>query len=389
MSGSPPFVRLATLLVISLNLRPVISSLPPLGTQIQASTGWNDAQLGLLTSLPVLVMAFGAPLVPVLARQLGRATTAGLGMLLIVAAIFARFFTSGAPALLLTSALVGGAGIAITAGTLPGFVREWFPDRVTSTTGLTTGAMIIGAAAAALLAVPLAQSTGSWSLSVGAWSVPACAALLMWIVIAKRSHISPIPVDARISLPLRNGYAWAIAAFLAMNSFVFYALVAWLAISFDERGWTEGEGGALLGFGTSMQIFGALVLPRLVERLRRGRTATVMVVITATSVALAIIGVAPQLATWFLVAIVGMGLGAAFALALAFIPATARSPNEAGRIAALAFLVGYSMAALGPVTLGFLAESLGWAACLVALAVIAFGQVAPAAVLARRTRGRD
>jgi CP family cyanate transporter-like MFS transporter len=388
MSGPSTAVRLTTLLFISLNLRPVISSLPPIGTQIQESTGWNDPQLGLLTSVPVLVMAFGAPIVPLMALRLGRATTVSTGMALIAVATFTRFFASGHPVLLVVSALVGGAGIAVTAGVMPGFVRDWFPSKVTSTTGETTGAMIIGAAAAALLAVPMSQWLGGWQLAAGAWCLPALAALVLWMQVARRSPVAAIPVNSRISLPIRNVNAWMIAGFLAVNSFVFYALVAWLAISFDERGWTPAEGGALLGFGTSMQIVGALLLPRLVERLNRGRTAAVIAVISVTAAALFALAIAPHLGTWLLVALVGIGLGAAFALALSFIPATASSPNDAGRIAALAFLVGYTMAALGPVTLGFFAETVGWTICLAALGLVTMGQIVPAVALARRTEGK-
>ena len=381
-------IRLLTLLLISLNLRPAISSLPPLGTQIQESTAWSNSQLGLLTSLPVLVMALGAPVVPLIARRIGRSATVSTGMAVLVAAVFIRFFAEAHSAILLASAIAAGVGIAVVAGTLPGFVREWFADRLTSTTGQTTGAMIIGAAVAALLAVPLANWLGSWSLSAGAWALPALMVLLIWIAVTKRSPVSAIPSDARISLPIRNVNAWTIAAFLAINSFVFYSLVAWLPISFDERGWTESEGGALLGFGTGMQIIGALVLPRLVEGMKWGRTPAIIGVIVATSIALVIMGISPELATWLVVAIVGVGLGATFSLALAFIPATAPSTNEAGRIAALAFLVGYAMAALGPVTLGFWAERLGWAVCLVGLGIITLFQVVPAAALARRTGHR-
>ena len=52
--------RIAAILLVGLNLRPVLASVPPLLDWVQAATRMSDTVAGLLTALPVFVMGLGA-----------------------------------------------------------------------------------------------------------------------------------------------------------------------------------------------------------------------------------------------------------------------------------------------------------------------------------------
>ena len=55
---------LAVVVLVAVNLRLALSSLPAVATLIQDETGWNDAFIGALTTVPVLgmgVFALGVP----------------------------------------------------------------------------------------------------------------------------------------------------------------------------------------------------------------------------------------------------------------------------------------------------------------------------------------
>ncbi|MDA2987388.1 MAG: MFS transporter, partial [Actinomycetota bacterium] len=350
---------------------------------IQASFGWSDVQIGLLTAIPILCLALAAPVVPGLARRLGRIPTTMLGLALIAVGAGVRAYSELWPPLLVVSAGVGGVGIAIGAVLLPSFVQQWFPQKATTTTGLTAAFLIFGAAAAAALAVPLSLWTGSWPRALAAWAIPPLVALPAWLYISRRSGSRDVIAAGPARLPWRSSAAWSITAFLTLNAVAFYSLVAWMATSYDQRGWTQVEGGVLLGYGTAMQIVGAIVVTRVVQRLPNRRPAYAVMII-ATSVALLIVGFAPGFLTWIVVGVLEIGLGAGFALGLALLPERAKTPAAAARATAMAFLVTYSVASLSPMLVGALASlSHSWATVYTVLAVVVLGQLAAIVALKR------
>src|SRR5438067_10873949 len=78
--GVPPTLRPALLvlavILLALNLRTTVASLPPLLATIQRDLGLTGPAAGVLTSLPVLCMAFFAPVGHRLAHRAGREATA-------------------------------------------------------------------------------------------------------------------------------------------------------------------------------------------------------------------------------------------------------------------------------------------------------------------------
>ena len=69
---------LATVVLVTLNLRPFLTAVGPLGQTIQASTGMDLSALAWLTLLPMALMGAGAWAAPAALRRLGaRACVAG------------------------------------------------------------------------------------------------------------------------------------------------------------------------------------------------------------------------------------------------------------------------------------------------------------------------
>ena len=116
---------------------------------------------GSLTTLPVLLMGVFALVVPVIATRVGRRRTVWLAMLVLTIAMAMRL-AALVPGVLHVSAILGGIGIALAAGLVPGIVREQMPDAIGAVTGMWTASMFAGAALAAGLTVPIAMWTGSW-----------------------------------------------------------------------------------------------------------------------------------------------------------------------------------------------------------------------------------
>ncbi len=380
-TGGP--ASIAAVALLALNLRPVISSVPPLTLDIKASFGWDDVEIGFLSAIPILCLALASPLVPRVAARLGRLPTIFLGLSLIALGGGMRLSAELFPALLVLSAGIGGVGIAIGAVLIPSFVQQWFPHKATTTTGLTTAMLIGGGAAASAITVPLSDWLGSWPRALAFWAIPALVAFPAWLLIARRMGHQEYAPSRRTSLPWRSRAAWSVAAFLALNGMVFYSLLAWMAPSYDERGWTQVEGGVLLGYGTAMQVVGAIVISRMVQRLDDRRPAYVALVL-ATAAALLLVGVAPQFCTWIVIGVLQVALGAGFALGLALLPECSTTPDAAARATAMAFLIAYSLASLSPVLIGALTSvAHSWTTVYVVLAVLALGQLAAILTLPR------
>ena len=124
----------AVVVVVSLNLRPVLTSVGPISDLIQAGTGLSTSAMGLLASVPVLCMGIGALCTPWIIRTIGMdsAVVAALVALGITTAI--RSFVPGAGLWIGTVGI--GLAIGVLNGVLPPIIKRDFPTR--STMGLFT-----------------------------------------------------------------------------------------------------------------------------------------------------------------------------------------------------------------------------------------------------------
>ena len=389
-SGKALSVGLATtaLIVLSLNLRPAIASLPPLTTDIQQDLGWSNAVIGLITAIPILCMAILSPVIPRIAARWGRIPTATGALVLILLGTSLRLFAANVPVLLPLSAVFAGLGIAIGAGLAPAFVREWFPHRIGAMTGLYSGSMIFGAAVGSAISVPLLLLTGSWADALAIWSVLALAGVFLWLFVSLRqcrhdvTQLAAPPAIAK-SLPWHSRVAWTLAGYLALNAFVFYSLLAWLAPSYSDRGWTQQNAGFLLAFSSIGQMIGALVLPRLMNRFA-SRRVLFTVVIAMSLIGTIGMGFMPYVAPLLFISLHALGLGGTFALGLALLSEYSPTPDAAARLTGLAFLVSYIFGALGPVVMGLvLSASSSWELVYGILCVLLMGQLLIALPLKR------
>lgn len=369
---------LLTLALVALNLRMVLTSIPPLTLDIQAATGWNDTTIGLLTTVPVIVMGLAALAVPAIAQRVGRPQTVWIALTVLVLASAGRL-AADLPGVLFVTAFLGGLGIALASGLVPAIVRAELPQATGHATGLWTASMFTGAALAAALSVPIALATGSWQWGLAAWAVPAVMALALWTVVEspyrrRDTDRASGAIDIR-ALPWRNPLAWALTAYLAINSIVFYTALAWIAPSLDERGWTTEEGGLLLGLFTASQVAAALLMPGLTQRLP-GRRAVWAATVIVTAACLVSLAYTPGFLTTVVLFAFGFANAGGFTIGLAMLAEFAPDAQSSARLTAMAFAVTYLLAAIGPVLAGVLLDAAGsWTLLYVALAVIALAQL--------------
>jgi MFS transporter, CP family, cyanate transporter len=375
----PARLLLLAIVLVAVNLRASLASLPPLVHTIQSDLGLSGAVAGLLTTLPVLCMGVFAPVSQRLAHAIGREATVGVALVLLLLGLLMRLAGSVLP-LLFLSTLLAGIGIALCGTVLPGIVKEFFAHRPGIVTGVYLLAMMVGATAASALAVPLSNALGSWERSLASWSVLAVVGLLAWlpVVRAVNDHDDPSEASpgAPVALPWRSPTAWLLASYLAMQSFGFYSQLAWIPPSYEDRGWTARDAGLLLAVWSIVQLASGLGVPILADRLTDRRP------LVAGSVSCGLLGllgvlIAPDAAPVLWVSLMGLGQGGGFAVALVKLVDYAPSPAAAARLSALVFLVAYSTASLGPLVFGAVHDATdGFTVPYAVLAVVLVAQLA-------------
>ncbi|UUV31904.1 MFS transporter [Amycolatopsis roodepoortensis] len=371
------------LLVIAANLRPSLTGVGPLLDQVQADLGLSAAVAGLLNTLPLLAFAVISPLVPRLAARRGPERVLAGALVVLTVGIAIRWIPTVAG--LFGGTVLIGAGIAVGNVLLPSLIKRDFPTKV----GLLTSAYatVMGgvAAVASGVAVPISEvAPGGWSTALGCWIVLALLAIALWSPQLR----TPPPVAATVHgghrLPWKSGLAWAVTAFMGLQSLGFYVVVTWLPGVVQDTGISPASAGWLLFLFQVVAVLTSLAAPALLRRARdqRGLATVNSLIMLAGYVGLLL---APEWAVvWTIV--LGFGGGACLVLALAFLGLRAQDAAGAGALSAMAQSVGYLLAAVGPVLFGLLhSVSSGWQAPLILMCVAAFGQAVVAMVAGKGT----
>lgn len=178
----------------------------------------------------------------------------------------------------------------------------------------------------------------------------------------------------------KSTIAWAVTLYFGLTVFVHYAAIAWLPAVLKDTGHSLTQAGALHGW---MQFAGAIPGLALMPLLHRMKDQRWLAVLSPALAAVGLFGliVSPQWSLVWVLAI-GIGLGAAFVLGLAFIGLRSSSTDQAASLSGMTQGIGYLLAAIAPVLIAYfhsLARS--WTSPLTVLVLLsvvtcAFGLVA-------------
>jgi MFS transporter, CP family, cyanate transporter len=347
---------LIALFVAALSLRAQLVGIGPLFPDIQRDLGTAHAVVGLLGTIPVLCMGLFAPLAAFAAAHLGLRKTMTFGVAMI--GLFGLLRSVAPNAILLVLATVPvGIGMGIGNGVAPLVVKEWVPERPASGTGLYASGIQLGAAAAALLAVPLAGAFGGWRWTLIVFSVLACLVLALWYALT-RDHPEHVAPPAKVPrLPWRSRRAWLLVGIFAAMSCSFYGFAAWLPDAYVERGWSAGGAGVLLSLISLPAIPASFIVPWLSDRGASRRPALVSVSLIGLAAAIGLAAFASLAYVWALFA--GIAQGGMFALVMTLPLDFEESPERTGGLVAMMLGVGYTVAATAPVVLGALRDLTG------------------------------
>jgi CP family cyanate transporter-like MFS transporter len=368
--------------LVALNLRGPVTGLPPLLDRISQDLQLSSTQLGLMTSLPLLAFALFAPVTSWLTRyfQIERLLASGVGLIAI--GMIIRSF--GSISTLYLGAVFIGAGIAIGNVLLPSLLKREFPNYIVQLTAIYVLMMSIGGFTMSSLAVPLSlfaeqnpitlpmssSKMSGWSFALICQTVLIFLPLIAWFSFKITQHQLPQTGNSEVAQKVwRSITAWQVAGFLAFNSLINYIVVAWVPSILISNGYTDSTAGLYQGY---LQLAGALpslILAPFLNRLGSHRR----LCLCATSLScLSILGFLflPSWSGYWSVCF-GFGISIGFILGLSFVGLRTNSPKQAAALSGMAQLIGYTLAAVGPVLIGALYDWQGsWQAPLYVILVI-------------------
>jgi CP family cyanate transporter-like MFS transporter len=372
--GTGPGARLslvllaAGIMVLAVNLRAAISSLPPVFPDLSAALHLSSASVAVLAAVPVLCFGLFSGLAAPLSRSFGEERVLLAALLLLAGGLLLRGAWPGF--MLFPGTVLAGGSIALMNVLLPSLVKRRRPQQAGLLIGSYLLMLSLGAVVASLIAVPVLRAAGGtghggagWpiQLTLGLWALPALLAAVVWLPQIRYRTEPPPAVPgtraARASMH-RHALAWQVAGFMGLQSMVYYATLSWLPTLFQDRGVSATSAGGLLALMNLGNAITAMLMPVLAQRARDQR---LLVAATAAAMAAGLCGsaFAPTggAVAWTL--LLGLGQGSSLALAIFFTMARAPDPVTAASLSGFAQSAGYLIATIGPLAVGFLHTASG------------------------------
>lgn len=359
-SSRAGFVALSLgVLLLAFNLRPAITSLPPIFPQLQERLGLSSTAVTLLATLPVVCFGVFSAIAARTARRFGEERTLGVAVTLVAIGMLARAVFPHT--LLFVGTVIACGAIALMNVLLSSLIKRRSPERASLLMSLYLLMLNGGAIVGSAISVPVLRSSHSLRDSLAVCAVPAALAALAWL--PQLAHGAPSAVRRvaarRVTAVHRSALAWQVTAFMGLQSLTYYATLSFLPDLFVGRGLPASESGlvgSMLGIGG---VVASGLTPIVVSRHPRlERPLTIGGVITC-GVCIAVVLVAPIGLTLPLMVLLGLGQGAAIALALHFLIVRSATPAVAASLSGLAQSGGYLLASTGPLAVGLLHGATG------------------------------
>ena len=382
------------ILLVALNLRMAVSAISPIVGKISVDIPLSGVDLGVIGSIAPIAFALCAVGGALAARRVGVERLLVFAIIALIVGQFVRAF-AGNFGVLLLGTIIALAGLGLGNVLLPPLVKRYFGDRVGLMTSVYVTVVSLSTSSAAALALPLANA-GGWRLSLSVWGAVAVTALVPWLsVLAKHSRARSAAAEAsdagEVTVPSpqlagqmwHSRVAWMIGIVFATSTFSVYACIAWLPqMLVDLAGVSHLEAGGYLAIWGLMGVPSALIIPLLVARMKN------IGIIIYAGIGIFVLGylgllIAPGSFTVVWVVLVGLG-PLLYPACLTLINLRSRTHEGAVALSGVAQTIGYSLGALGPLTVGIVHDLTGgWTVALILLLATAIACAVVATTLTK------
>jgi len=340
-----------------ISLRITVLAIPPVIPAIHDDLALNEKAVGILTSLPILLLAAAAVLGSLVIHRIGSRRALIIGLWLLAAAGVARGAGPSIPTLFAMT-FVMGCGISICQPALPSLVAQWFKQRIALATASYSNGLLVGEMLAAGLMIPviLPLVHGSWELGIAVWSIPvAITAVLVAFFTEHRQ-----PVEARRAgqwwPDWQERQTWHLGLLLGLGQIAYWVPNAFVADYLKSAGHPEYIAASLTSLNAA-QIPASLIVAALPRLLVQKRWPMLLdgALIAASGIGLII---TPPVFAAFWCGLLGFSGAFIFVLNLALPPLLA-APEDVHRLSAGIFSISYTCAFLGPLVGGAVWDATG------------------------------
>jgi len=361
------------IVLVAINLRPAITAVGPLVGMIQEDIGLAHWSAGFLTSLPLMAFAVMSPIVPKIAHRLTNDKTMLLGLFLLLFGICIRSISM--TLFLFAGTLFIGIGIAICNVLLPVIIKDKFPLKFGLMTSVYSTSMGLVASLASGVSIPLASDLNlGWQRALIVWGIPAVIAIILWVYLVKMNQEHHPEVDNVRSTDnriWRSPLAWQVAFFMGFQSFLFYVTITWLPGILQDRGLSMETAGWLLSFTQFIGLPASFLVPIIAGRFRSQQWIAVAIALCGVPGYGGLLLGSSYPVIIISIILIGIALGGTFPLALALLGMRSRDARQAAELSGMAQSIGYILAAVGPMFIGYLYDfSHTWSVPLVTLMMV-------------------
>ena len=355
-TSQPPVLAFVILWLTGLYLRLPILVIPPLTAAIDDDFNLPQALLGSLTTLPILMLSVGAILGSLVIIHLGARTTLAMALALVGLASAARGLTDQLALLLSFSAFMG-LGIAIMQPALPALLTRWLqPTQLALGSAVYMNGMLMGEFIGAGLTLPILMPwlNNSWQLTLLVWSLPAL--LVVALLFLPKQHPLPATNNKANKSWMPNWsdpLLWRMGFLLAVSASFFFGGNAYLSSFLEARGESHLLQATFFWFNIA-QMF-ASILMLFMARRWIARILPIKISLIATIAGM----LGMLLFNGWLSLMFGFMLSfwaGILLILLVALPPQLRSGQEAGKLAAGAFTVSYSLSFFLPLAGGLVAD---------------------------------
>ncbi|MCH8532648.1 MAG: MFS transporter [Saccharospirillum sp.] len=355
-----PWVKYALLFFIGFYLRLGALIIPPLIPRLEAMLGFSTSQSALATSLPLLLLAFGALFGGWMVNRLGILKTLILGLLAMAIGSAFRslpieFF------LFLFATVIMGIGIALMQVGLPSLTRVWLPDNIGRAAAVYTTGLLVGEWIAAGFTGPLVTHLlkDAWRLSFTFWVLPVPLIILALLAYGDRRQVAAAhAAHSKTSMmpDWRDPLLWRVSIVMASSGILYFAgniFLPPILVETDRVHMLDMTLSALNG----VQILFSVLLIFYADRLV-GTRAPFYILNSLALLTIPGLLWAPGYWVVFVAGISGALTSAILILALA-LPAWLVPSNQVARLSAGMLFIGYTLVFFVPVVGGWLNDLTG------------------------------
>lgn len=353
-------IIVTAIFLVSVNLRPAITSIGPLLNTIMEDLNVSNTQMSLLTSIPVFCMGLFAPLAVTFQRRLGYKWSINLLLIGIGIATAARLFFTSFASLIITSFIVGVC-IAIISPMLNAYIKARFKDNFGSVIGVYSLAMGFGAMiSAGLTGVFYEQFQNSWPAALSIWGILAAVAVVVWsLAISDREQIKEEVVESTEGRnPWKNKKNWSVLLFFGFQTSLFFSLTTWLSPMAMEQGMDLVTAGSVITVMSIVQMIGNIIIPSLLNKYPN-IFAWLYSLIAIGLVGVLVLFIDSQIAIWIGAIILGVSLSGLFPIGLMLPLQEAQNEAEANSFSSMVLSGGFMMSAIVPLLIGFIYDFTG------------------------------